>query len=562
MPSLRVQPPDRAPFEVELRGELFRIGRSAQNDLAIPTLSLSRNHAQLSRNGVAWRIEDCGSRNGTFVNQKQVSGQQDLRDGDEIRMGDVLIFFRVGHEASSVELRPGSALTRGDETYILRKEDMSFHRFAQESRSGEVPGAEASDLWPALSEAAATLITHYPIQALLDVIMDIVFRAVPAQRGALLLRREEGEGEGLEPRVVRQPPGQPPLQISSTIVQQVMERQQAVLTLDAMTDDRFEQAKSIRIQGIRSVLCVPLWNERAVIGLIYVDNLLSDRAFSHSDLRLLGLIANMAAVKVENSRLLEEQIEKERLDEQINVAAKIQARLLPQSDPEIPGYEVRGLTRSCYEIGGDYFDFIWRGDRRLALVIADVSGKGVGAALLMAAFQSAVRTLAPGELDPAGMVNRLNQVLCENSPPEKFVTAFYGELDLEAHTLTYVNAGHNPPLVLGAEGLRQLAPTGPVIGVIAQARFRAQTQQFRAGDLLVVYTDGITEGENVGGEELGIERLGEFFTGRSEQSIDQLTQGLNERLAEFTRGAPVKDDCTLILLRRLAHEPGLLAVGS
>jgi sigma-B regulation protein RsbU (phosphoserine phosphatase) len=551
MPTLRVQPPDRAPFDVELRGELFRIGRSAQNDLAIPTLSLSRNHAQLSRSGVAWRIEDCGSRNGTFVNQRQLSGQQDLRDGDEIRLGDVLLFFRTGVEASSVELRPGPALARGDETFILRKEDMSFHRFAQESRSGEV-AAQVSDLWPALSEAAATLITHYPLQALLDVIMDIVFRAVPAQRGALLLRREDGEGEGLEPRVVRQPPGQPPLQISSTIVQQVMERQQAVLTLDAMADDRFEQAKSIRIQGIRSVLCVPLWNERAVIGLIYVDNLLSDRAFSHSDLRLLGLIANMAAVKVENARLLEEQIEKERLDEQLNVAAKIQARLLPQSDPEIPGYEVRGLTRSCYEIGGDYFDFIWRGERRLALVIADVSGKGVGAALLMAAFQSAVRTLAPGELDPAGMVNRLNQVLVENSPPEKFVTAFYGELDLDSHTLTYVNAGHNPPLVLEADGLRLLAPTGPVIGVIAQARFRAQTEQFRAGDLLVIYTDGITEGENVAGEELGIERLGEFFKDRGAQPVAELTDAFNARLAEFTRGAPVKDDCTMILLRRLA----------
>jgi serine phosphatase RsbU (regulator of sigma subunit) len=325
-----------------------------------------------------------------------------------------------------------------------------------------------------------------------------------------------------------------------------------VLTADALTDGRFERAESICADGIRSILCVPLWNERDVIGLIYVDNPASRHAFSQSDLRLLGLIANMAAVKIENANLLREQIERVRLAEQLQVAAQIQRHLLPRADPEVGGYELRGMSHPCYEIGGDYYDYLWRGAGRLALVVADVSGKGVGAALLMAVFQASLRTLASGDADPVALVTRLNRVMVENSPDSKFVTVFYAELDPAAHTLEYVNAGHNPPLCLCGGAVRRLAPTGPVVGLLPGAVYRSERVSLQPGELLTLYTDGITECEDVAEREFGEGRLASFVAEHGRRPLDELSRRLLATLAEFSVGAERKDDSTLILLRRTA----------
>jgi phosphoserine phosphatase RsbU/P len=557
MPTLRVEPPEGRPFEVEIRGAVLTIGRGTQNDVTIPALSLSRTHARIGRvaaPGRGFEIEDLGSRNGTFVNGKQVRSAVALHDGDEIRVGDVGIRFRADAQ-SRVEMTTSHSFDSGaGETYVIGKEHLNFQRFAEESGSGAVSLAAGADLWPVLNQAAATLIANYPVDQLCEVVMDIVFRAVRAECGALLLAA--ADGGRLEPRVVRQPEGQSALQISSTIVQTVVEGQQALLTLDAQVDERLGQAASVQIQGIRSVLAVPLWNGSKVIGLIYVDSRLAHRAFTQHDLRLLGLIANMAAVKLENSRLLEEQLEKERMDEQLALAARIQRRLLPQGDPQVPRYEVCGQSTPSYEIGGDYYDFIWRGERRLLLVVADVSGKGVGAALLMAAFQASLRTLAPTEIELAEMMARLNRVMCGNSPPEKFVTAFLAELDLDRDLLRYVNAGHNPPVALLGGELCQLARGGPVIGLLPNAVYRAGETTFGCGDLLALYTDGISEREGPGDEEYGEQRLGRFFQERREAPLSGLMRDLDLDLRSFSEGMPARDDSTVVLLRRLREAAG------
>lgn len=551
MATLRVAPPEGRAFEVDLRGPALTIGRGTQNDVAIPALSLSRTHARilkLESPGRGFQIEDLGSRNGTFVNGKPVRAPVALHDGDDIRVGDVSMCFRADAH-SRVELTTSGQAFGGSGTYVINKEELNFQRFAEESGSGQVPIGAAADLWPVLNQAAAALITHYPVDQLCEVVMDIVFRAVRPERGALLLAG--ADGGGLEPQVVRQPGGQSALQISTTIVQAVVDGQQALLTLDAQVDERLGQAASVQIQGIRSVLAVPLWNGSKVIGLIYADSRLADRTFTQHDLRLLGLIANMAAVKLENARLLEEQLEKERMDEQLALAARIQRRLLPQGDPPVPGYEVCGQSAPSYEIGGDYYDFIWRGERRLLLVVADVSGKGVGAALLMAAFQASLRTLAPTDLELAEMMARLNRVMCDNSPPEKFVTAFLAELDLERDLLRYVNAGHNPPVALLGGELRQLARGGPVIGLLPKAAYRAGETPFGCGDLLALYTDGISEREGPGDAEYGEERLGRFFLQRKDVPLAGLMKELDLDLRAFAEGIPARDDSTVILLRRL-----------
>lgn len=548
MPTLRVEPPERPPYEIELHRDTLTIGRATDSDVSIPSLSLSRKHARLMAGGGGYVVEDLGSRNGTFVNGKQIAGPTAVERGDEIRCGDVRLRLVAAAAPDSVRVTADGGMSTPSDTYVLNREQLNFRRYAEESRSGSMPRMGDAGIWPALNDAAATLITHYPLERLLEVIMEIVFRAVRADRGALMLRREDGE---LEPRVVRVPPGAPPLQISRTVVQQVIGEQQGVLTLDAQTDDRFDAAQSIRIQGVRSVICVPLWNEQNVIGLIYADNQISDRAFSQSDLKLLGLIANMAAVKVENSRLLAQQIEKERMEEQLEVAAQIQRRLLPQRTPDVAGWEVRGLSQSCYEIGGDYYDYLRLPDGRLGLVIADVSGKGVGAALLMAAFQASLRALA-GSCPPEELLGRLNEVMFANSPPAKYVTAFYGELDPATGDFVYVNAGHNPPILVQDGRATALDATGPVVGLIAAARFTTGRERIAPGALLLLYTDGVTECENSAEVEYGFERLESLVTRRGAADLSALADELFDDLARFAAGAPRKDDTTAVLVRRAA----------
>jgi serine phosphatase RsbU (regulator of sigma subunit) len=544
MPTLRVEAPERPPYEVELHRDALTIGRATDSDLSIPSLSLSRRHARLVQRAGGYVVEDLGSRNGTFVNGAQIQGPTSVSSGDEIRCGDVRLHMLASVE--SVKVLPDGGLSTPSDTYVLNREQLNFRRYAEQSRSGSSPKLGDATLWPALNDAAATLITHYPLERLLEVVMDIVFRAVHADRGALMLRREDGE---LEARVVRVPPGAPPLQISRTVVQQVMNEHKGVLTLDALTDDRFDSAQSIRIQGVRSVICVPLWNEQNVTGLIYADNQIADGAFSQSDLRLLGLIANMAAVKVENSRLLAEQIEKERLEEQLEVAAQIQRRLLPQKAPEVAGWEVRGTSQPCYEIGGDYYDYLRLASGKLGLVIADVSGKGVGAALLMAAFQASLRALA-GSCRPEELLARLNQVMFENSPPAKYVTAFYGELDPSSGEFLYVNAGHNAPLLVRGGRALPLEATGPVVGLLPQAAFTVGRERLERGDLLFLYTDGVTECENTAEAEYGFDRLTALVERRAADDLGALTDELLDDLARFSAGAPRKDDTTAVLVRR------------
>jgi phosphoserine phosphatase RsbU/P len=551
MATLRVEAPDSRPFEVEVSGPFLTIGRGSQNDVVISALSLSRAHARISTitaNGHGFQIEDLGSRNGTFVNRKPVRVAVPLHDGDEIRLGDVCLHFRADAQSRVEMTSSPKKFAGGGDTFVISKDDLNFRQFAAASGAGPGRESESADLWPVLNQAAATLITHYPVDKLCEVVMDIVWSAVRADRGALLLAA--ADGGRLEPRVVRQPEGQSPLQISSTIVHEVVEGQQALLTLDAQMDDRLGHAASVQIQGIRSVIAVPLWNGSDVIGLIYVDTRLAERAFTQHDLRLLGLIANMAAVKIENARLLEEQIETERMSEQLAVAARIQRRLLPQGDPLVAGYEVVGQSTSCYEIGGDYYDFVWRSPRRLLLVIADVSGKGIGAALLMAAFQASLRTLAGLDLELAELVARLNRVMCENSPVEKFVTAFVAELDLEQNLLRYVNAGHNQPVALLGNQECALVPGGPVLGLVPKATYKSGETPLAAGDFLALYTDGISEREGPGDAEFGEERLSAFFRDRRGEPLPALVAQLDRDLRSFASGLAARDDSTLILLRR------------
>ncbi|MEM1206497.1 MAG: GAF domain-containing SpoIIE family protein phosphatase, partial [Acidobacteriota bacterium] len=327
----------------------------------------------------------------------------------------------------------------------------------------------------------------------------------------------------------------------------------AILTLDAQSDERFDRAVSIMMEGIRSVVCAPLSNnDHEVIGLLYLDHRLAESGFSETSLRLVGLIANLAAVKIENCFLLEDQLEKRRMAEQLAVGAQIQRGLLPSENPTLDGYDIFGSNRSCYEIGGDYYDFVTKEDGKLAVVVADISGKGVGAALLMAVLQASLRALIHTAVEPAELVRQLNRVLVENSPGNKFATLFYAELDPVHHRLEYVSGGHNPSL-LSIEGtLEELGSSGPIVGLVPRATFRSRTVDLPAGATLFVYTDGVTELMNDAGEEFGTERLTALLGDDGWHDAGQLVDKVHHAMYDFVESDRFDDDSTMVVVRRLS----------
>ncbi|MEM9553140.1 MAG: SpoIIE family protein phosphatase [Acidobacteriota bacterium] len=557
--KLRIEERDQPASDFLLGGDDVAIGRGAGNTLHFRDPWLSRVHARIVFRGDSYWLEDAGSRNGTFINGARVDTRQALSHGDSIELGDVRLRF-VEDSSTQLQVAESEISLSSKGTVIISSEELRFDRYkesvAARRAAGELGAAMTPEgLLPALNAVASALISHYPIEQLVEKVLTLVLDAVPAERGALLLRRRGRERHGpsvgkLEVRARRGYGDDEDVRVSRTVIEVAVEARQAILTTDAQSDARFDRAESIMLQGIRSVLCVPLVNnDREVIGLIYLDDRIASPIFSETALRLVGLTANLAAVKVENCYLLEDQIERRRMAEQLALGAQIQRGLLPAEPPTIDGYRVRGVNRSCYEIGGDYFDFVPMDDGRWAIVIADISGKGVGAALLMAVLQASLRTLVHTAPEPDELVQRLNHVLVENSPSNKFATLFYAVLDPVRHTVRYVSGGHNPSLLLSDDGtLLELESTGPIVGLVPRAQFESREVSLEPGTSLLLYTDGITELMDDSGEEFGVERLGDLLRVHRGE-LDALIDAVDTSLREFG-GESFDDDCTLVAVHR------------
>ncbi len=543
MALLRVEKGEGAPFEIALKNHALSIGRGVSNDLSFSNPWLSRLHARVTPRAGRFFVQDLGSRNGTFVNGQELQGEYELRHGDTIELGEVVLSLEV--DTAFLQVAPTAQPLSGQGTVVLRSEELSLDRF----REAQPASGRVDSLWPALNAAAAALLHHYPLDELVEVALDRVLAAVAADRAALLLR--SGAEQEPQVRAVRGFAAGEELRLSRTIIDAVLERHEAVLTIDAQSDERFDQAQSILLQGIRSIICVPLWNDGRVDGLIYLDHRFAGRNFGEHELRLVGLIANMLAIKVQNAMLWQAQIEKQRFEEQLAVAAEIQRKLLPDADPEVAGYDIGGASSSCYEIGGDYFDFCAHDDGRWSVVIADISGKGVGAALLMASLQASLRTLTHHIDDPAELVHALNRALVESSPSNKFATLFYAELDPRQNLLRYVNGGHNPAFWAHGQEVTALGSTGPIVGIVPLARFECRQIELAPGDRVLLYTDGISELNNPAGEELGEAPLAELMAVDPREDSRALMARVRRTMDDFRAGGKVGDDQTLVVIRRL-----------
>ena len=573
MAELIVKYPDRAAEHFQISRLRVTIGRSARNDLCIPDPFASRVHAEVRNEGDEYFLQDLGSANGTLYNGSIVETPITLIRGGRIQIGETEIIFNdsafplssgatmITDNSSSIPEatialssadRTTSGLFEAIEGARAHSEDSAEHHFA----------AKQSDLLALISKVGVALLASVTLNETLEQIVSLVFEAVPADRCMVMMRDEKNPELKVAVARLRDRVGEVgEIRISRSVIDEVVTNGKSVLTSDAQADPRFAGG-TVMLQGVRSVLAVPLGVGANVFGIIYADSPLADGRFTEDHLKVLTTLASVAAIRVENARLTEEQIERERLEREQQVASEIQQRFLPASAPIVTGYELQGISFPCYEIGGDYYDFIQRDDGKLVVALGDVSGKGTAAALLMSSLHAAIHAQADIHNSLVKTISAVNRYLVDSIPANRFVTLFYAELDPKNGALSFLNAGHNPPLIVHTGGtMEQLASGGLPLGIMPNADFREGRTKLYPGDVLVIYSDGVSEAVNPAGEEFGPTRLYEVVARNLDASAGGIRDRIESALTKFCQGTPAADDITLVIVKRLA-EAADIAVGA
>jgi serine phosphatase RsbU (regulator of sigma subunit) len=332
----------------------------------------------------------------------------------------------------------------------------------------------------------------------------------------------------------------------------VMNEGRSLLVRDARLDQDFGTRFSIVAQEIRSILAVPLQTDERVIGLLYLDSPNFVREFTAEDLNLVTVMANIAAIRIEHARLMEQEQARKLMARELDRAAEIQRRLLPSEAPEIPGFDLAGYNAPCRTVGGDYYDFLTYADGGVALFIGDVSGKGLGAALLMSSLQARVHVLFEDRGSVAAQISRLNRSVAANCPGNCFITLFAAVLDPATGDLVYCNAGHNPPLLVRSSDEVELLPaTGLPLGINRDAAYEQNSCRLEHSDVLVLFSDGVTEAcAPETDDEFGEQRLISVIRENRNYPAASLIEAVNAELFSFTSGTAAADDITLVIARR------------
>jgi len=372
-------------------------------------------------------------------------------------------------------------------------------------------------------------------------------------RGILMLM--EGNPPQFIPRVIRI--NNPRLenqkiQVSQSIINLAVNQNSSILTSDAQDDTRFKAEVSIINLNIHSAMCVPLWNNKEIIGVIYADRIYKLEQFTEDDLRLLTLLSNLAAIKIENAKLVEQGIEKEKMEKELSLASQIQRDFLPKENPKSKSFEIAGVNVPCYQVGGDYYDFIDIDPKRIGITIADVSGKGVSASLLMASLRAALQSEVHLDYDIEKMMKKLNNFIHRSSSSNKFITFFFSELNKKTSELKYINAGHNPPLIIDPKGnVRRLESSGFCLGMFPNVDYKMEKLNLGVGDTVLLFTDGITESRNKNNEEFEEQRMIQLLKKHSKIGAQDLIEKINQELDEFTVGTEQMDDQTIVVIKRV-----------
>jgi serine phosphatase RsbU (regulator of sigma subunit) len=539
--ELSITSPDGTITKTRLEGQSFSLGRSSANELCFPDdVGLSRQHMTLEREGEVWMLRDLGSKNGTFLNGTRVAGRARLNPGDRIVASRVVMVYDPSEvDANKTVLFEGTVLSRPSEQTVSTTLE---HLLQGESKEKSPFAPQWGSAVTALLRAGRELAARRPLPELFSVILNLATEAVSARRGVLMtLEKKElvvqaSKGEGFR--------------ISTAVRDRVIDAKTSLLVRDVSMDEALRQRLSIVEHSVRALMAVPLQTDNNVIGLIYVDSPQFPREFSGDDLNLLTVMANVAAIRIERDRLSEVEQAEKLMASELEQAAEIQRQFLPSVAPVLPGLELAGYNAACRTVGGDYYDFLPYADNRVGIVIGDVAGKGMPAALMMTSLQAKVQALAEMPGDPAVVVARLNRSLAATCPRNRFITFFFSIIDATSGDIAFCNAGHNPPLLIRADGrVERLEGGGPVLGILPAMTYQRQQCHMDPGDLLVLYSDGVTEAADPAGEEFE-DRLPELAVKVRDRSAAEIVQAVHEAVRDWIAGQPPADDVTVVVARR------------
>jgi len=550
---LEVISPDGARKYVRVTQTPFLMGRGAEtgNHLQLTDRRISRNCGAIVTEANRYYLEDRGQRRGIFVNGEKVESRV-LNDGDVITFG----------LEDSYQLIFRSATGTSDESIpqLLTRID---HMTSGESSTGG--GLRKLNL---LLEATSLLHSQLPLDSVLAKMIDHAVAVTDADRGLLEEAIENyslSPSERLRVRLARRSGGQrlPPESMtpSQTAIQLAIKKQLPVITEDIeQAEMNLQAAASIVAQGLRAVVVIPLYatsrasSESATnvtrgefLGVLYLDSK-RPTAFSKLDRQILDALAADAASILDNARLVERERERQRLEQEIGIARDIQQALLPKNFRDFPHLAVTGVNFPCLSVGGDYFDVFPLDDRRTAFLLADVSGKGLGAALLTTMLQGALSGMTLGT-DPARVFNHVNRFLCDHAEVGRYATMFFGILE-DSGRLEYINAGHPSPILMRGGKAEEAFTEGSFpVGLVPEAEFSTTTLQLAPNDTLVLYSDGVTEAMDPDEQLYGNARLRAVLAGKDEMTLDEIQKTVLESVENFARGARQADDLTVLLVR-------------
>jgi sigma-B regulation protein RsbU (phosphoserine phosphatase) len=548
---LEVASPDGARRFVRVTQSPFLIGRGSEtgNHLQLSDRRISRNCAAIVMEANKRYIEDRGQRRGLFVNGDKVESRE-LHDGD-------IITFGID---DSYEIIYRSAAPVGEDSIphlLTRMEHIT---------GSDAVGSASARLSKLDQLLAATALLHkqLPLDEVLGMMLNHAISVMDADRGVLLEADDKG---ALHVRLARRSGGLrlPPesLAPSQTAIQLALRKQEAVITEDlAQAEMDLQAAQSIVAQRLRAVVVIPLYafshakTEESMVnikrgqflGVLYLDSR-RPAAFSKLDRQLLDAFTDQAASILDNARLVARERERQRLEQEISIARSIQQALLPRNFRDYPHLSVTGCNFPSLSVGGDYFDVFPLDENRTAFLIADVSGKGLGAALLTTMLQGVLSGMTLGT-DPARLFNHLNRFLCDHAEVGRYATMFFGILD-DQGALEYINAGHPSPILIRRGGSAEYAFTEGSfpVGLVPEAQYSTACVRLEAGDTLVLFSDGVTEAMDPKEEFFGMPRLVQLLTGHNETPLDDLQKLVLEAVENFARGTSQADDLTLLLVR-------------
>jgi phosphoserine phosphatase RsbU/P len=561
---------------VELRGERTVLGRHPSCEIVLDNAAVSRQHAQIIRRQGDFFLEDLRSRNRTYLNGIPIEGRTPLNHTDEVKICDVVLQFNssppkgpdlsASKEGSTFEGTAGrsSHLGRtipqgalphppsGDVDALGTSSSIISTLNAKSAHSTRLAIKPELKL-RAILEISNALARTLKLDDVLESLLGGLFKVFPQADAGFVLLQDDNDKRIVKSAQARPADSTGSVRISNTIVQKAMDSGEAILSADALGDSRFDASESLDGLGIRSMMCVPILTvDEKALGVIQLDTTSLQQQFTQGDLDVLVSVSSQASLAIENARLHEDLVQRSEIERELRFATQVQLGFLPNERPDVPGYEFFDYYEPAHRVGGDYFDYIALPDGRIAIGLADVAGKGIPAALLMARMYSSVRLHVFTQPDSGRVLSALNAEIHAQGMGHRFVTFVLLTLDPHSHELNIANAGHLSPILRSPDGTATSIgrkQSGMPLGISATQEYRQFKVSLEPGATLVVYTDGITEAMNPASELFGRQRLERFVAAHNAPAGD-LVRGIVREVDHFCGTYPQRDDMCLVCLRR------------